>query len=74
MYDELRTDTGRRVMVRTKRWKLVYFMDDRVADKDGCLYDLEKDPGETHNLYNIPKHSDTIRSLERRAETWAQSV
>jgi arylsulfatase A-like enzyme len=73
MYEELRTGTGRRVMVRTKKWKLVYFMDERDVDKDGCLYDLENDPGETVNLYSLPEQRETIRYLEDLSETWAQT-
>jgi len=71
MYQELR-GTGRRVMVRTRRWKLVFFMDARVADKDGALYDLKNDPGETRNLYGRPDHATIVERLERVAVDWAQ--
>ena len=37
-------------MVRTKDWKLIYFMDERVDDKDGALYNLKDDLGEQHNV------------------------
>ena len=70
MYNELRQGTGRRVMVRTKEWKLIYFMDNRVKDKDGALYNLKKDPREQVNLYNKPEHSRVIRRLEALAEKW----
>ncbi len=70
MYQELRQGTGRRVMVRTKEWKLIYFMDHRVEDKDGALYDLKNDPGETMNLYHDPKHRDVIEELETMAKHW----
>ncbi|MHC4118592.1 MAG: sulfatase family protein [Planctomycetota bacterium] len=70
MYRELRRGTGRRVMVRTKQWKLIYFMDNRVADKDGALYNLKEDPHEQVNLYNKPGHRRVIRRLEGLAEKW----
>ena len=70
MYRELRQGTGRRVMVRTREWKLIYFMDSRVKDKDGALYNLKKDPHEKVNLYDRPDHARVIRRLETLAEKW----
>ena len=70
MYAELR-GTGRRVMVRTRRWKLVFFMDARVKDKDGALYDLRSDPGERVNLCDDPKYAPVIERLEKLASQWA---
>ncbi len=70
IYNELRQGTGRRVMVRTKEWKLVYFMDNRVADKDGSLYNLVEDPGERINLYNSLQYKDVITRLEGLAKRW----
>jgi len=70
MYDELRHHSGRRVMVRTKEWKMVWFMDERAADKDGALYDLRNDPEEKVNLYNRPQYAQTIDYLERLCYEW----
>jgi arylsulfatase A-like enzyme len=70
MYEELREGSGRRVMVRTKEWKLIYFMDERVADKDGALYNLKKDRDEKENLYNKGQYKDIIKQLEDLAEKW----
>ncbi len=70
MYEELREGSGRRVMVRTKEWKLIYFMDERVKDKDGALYNLKKDRDEKENLYNKPQYKDIIKQLEGMAEKW----
>jgi arylsulfatase A-like enzyme len=70
MYEELREESGRRVMVRTKEWKLIYFMDERVADKDGALYNLKKDKDEKENLYNKPQYKHIINELEGLAEKW----
>ncbi|MBA7699899.1 hypothetical protein ES703_108605 [subsurface metagenome] len=72
MYEELRKGSGRRVMVRTKEWKLMYFMDERVADKDGALYNLKKDGDEKENLYNKPQYKHIIKYLEELAEEWDQ--
>lgn len=74
MYDELREHSGRRVMVRTKEWKLVWFMDERVADKDGALYNLKNDPGERVNLYGRPEHADVVERLERLCREWDRAT
>jgi len=74
MYKELRKGSGRRVMVRTRQWKLEYFMDKRVADKDGSLYNLEKDSAEEHNLYGQPKYAGVIKELEGLAEEWDKTT
>ncbi len=70
MYQELRQGTGRRVMVRTKDWKLIFFMDDRVKVKDGALYDLINDPGEKVNRYRDPACRKVIERLEKLAQAW----
>ena len=70
MYEELRKGSGRRVMVRTKEWKLIYFMDERLTDKDGALYNLKKDRDEKENLYNKPQYKHIIKRLEGLAEKW----
>jgi len=74
MYDELRRGGGRRVMVRTRTWKLVYFMDERVAEKDGALYNLQKDPEETNNLYGQQQCHGVVRHLERLARRWDRNT
>jgi len=70
MYDELRSRSGRRVMVRTREWKLIYFMDERTPDKDGALYNLKKDPDEKANLYNEKEYAPVVKRLERLAQRW----
>lgn len=74
MYDELRQRSGRRVMVRTKEWKLIWFMDERVADRDGALYNLKDDPGERVNLYGRPEHADVVEYLERLGREWDRAT
>lgn len=70
MYDELRKDSGRRVMVRTRTWKLVEFRDPRVSNRDGALYNLKNDPGETVNLFSNADHQDVVAQLESRLDAW----
>ena len=69
MLEELRGG-GRRVMVRTSEWKLVEFMDSRLSDPDGALYNLADDPGERHNLHGMSKYSDIINRLRSLAHDW----
>ncbi len=71
MYEELRGG-GRRVMVRTRDWKLIFFMDNRIADKDGVLYHLKTDPDEKINLYHKPTSQPIIKELEHLAQLWTQ--
>jgi len=74
MYDELRVNSGRRIMVRTKEWKLIWFMDERVADKDGALYNLKNDPGEKVNLYGKREYADVTEYLERLCREWDRAT
>jgi arylsulfatase A-like enzyme len=74
MYDELRERSGRRVLVRTKEWKLDWFMDERVADKDGALYNLRNDPDEKVNLYGRPEYADVVEYLERLGYEWDRAT
>lgn len=70
MYQELRENSGRRIMVRTKKWKMIYFRDSRVSDPHGALYDMENDPGETHNLYPTSGSNETVARLEKLVDEW----
>lgn len=46
--------------VRTDRWKLIHFYN----DKDYCeLYDLENDPTEMHNIFGQPGYEEVTREL-----------
>lgn len=74
MYDELRRGSGRRVMVRTKQWKLIWFMDDRVADKDAALYNLKDDPDEKVNLYDRSEYAHVTAYLERLCRQWDRAT
>lgn len=74
MYDELRRRSGRRVMVRTKEWKMLWFMDERAEDKDGALYHLKADPDEKVNLYGKSEYAEVIEYLERLCYEWDRGV
>jgi len=74
MYEELRQRSGRRVMVRTKQWKMIWFMDERTEDKDGALYHLKEDPDETKNLYGKPEYRHVIDYLERLCHEWDRAT
>lgn len=53
-------------MIRTKRWKLNYFHDDRHQ-----LFDMENDPDEITNLFGNPEVSDVQQHLmERVLSDW----
>jgi len=73
MYDELRSG-GRRVMVRTEDWKLVEFMDARVQEREGALYNLRTDPGERWNLWSDPDYREVVEALRTRAAMWDPST
>ena len=72
IYPELRQGGGRRVMVRTQDWKLVYFMDERIQDEDAALYDLRVDPYEQKNLAQDPAYQSIVEELKGMARAWDQ--
>lgn len=72
MYEELRQGTGRRVMVRTAEWKLDFFLDERVRDPDGALYNLQNDPDEQNNVYLKPEFHHILDKLQNLALEWMQ--
>lgn len=74
VYTALRVQSGRRVMVRSKQWKLIYFRDERVSHEDGTLYDLIADPGEKTNLFADPEYVDVVESLQQSVDKWDSGV
>ncbi len=56
---------GRLKMVRTHRWKLVYY-----SRGEGELYDMENDPWELNNLYRSPDHQEIVLDLKERLLRW----
>ena len=69
-YPELRVNSGRRIMVRTKDWKMIYFRDSRVEDPDGALYDLKNEPNETRNLFEDEAYADVREELASMVDRW----
>ncbi len=53
-------------MVRSPNWKLVHFLDQPW----GQLFDLNSDPGETHNLWDNPAYSAAKRELLDVLREW----
>ena len=72
-------DNPGHVGIRTKRYKLIYFYG---ADYQGNnqtppaweLYDMEKDPFESNNLYDDPKHTDKVTELKGRLASLRQRI
>ena len=55
-----------RVMIRTRRWKLVYY----AGLAEGELYDMQSDPDELRNLYNSVGHQEVRAELQQRLLDW----
>ncbi len=49
--------------IRTNRYKLIHFYNDIDQWE---LYDLETDPNEMNNIYNLPDNKDLIDSLKEK--------
>lgn len=64
-----REDPATRTVVSPDGWKLC------LCDKDKCqLFDLNKDPFETANLYYTGRYDDVIDRLSTRIRQWQTSV
>ena len=48
--------------IRTERWKLIHY----YPFDEWELFDLERDPDETRNLYGDPAYADTTANLAVR--------
>ncbi|NWK57332.1 sulfatase-like hydrolase/transferase [Verrucomicrobiaceae bacterium N1E253] len=55
---------------RTKKWKIVT----SYSHNYGFLYDLEKDPGETKNLYENPEYKQVRERLTKEMESKMKAV
>jgi arylsulfatase A-like enzyme len=49
--------------VRTEQYKFIHFF---IAPEEFELYDLEKDPDETNNLYGKPGNEELTAKLKQR--------
>jgi arylsulfatase A-like enzyme len=56
---------GRSRAVRTKRWKLIHYIQNPQGHE---LFDLRDDPEERTNLYDDPKYGQQVRELSARLE------
>jgi arylsulfatase A-like enzyme len=52
-------------MIRTDKWKFCYY-----PEGYGELFDVINDPAEEHNLFDDPKHRETIIALKGRLLDW----
>ena len=59
----------RAIMVRTGRWKYVWWQDFRPM-----LFDLADDPSELHDLGGEPNHAGVRREMEDRIGAWLKSL
>jgi len=58
-----------RAVISPDGWKMC------LSDTDLCqLFDLNKDPGETRNLFYTGRHADVIRRLRAELHRWQESV
>jgi arylsulfatase A-like enzyme len=64
----LAPDEARGFMVRTARWKYVFF--ERFPPQ---LFDLEADPGEQNDLGQSPEHDDVRQAMKDRLLHWLLS-
>jgi arylsulfatase len=64
--DGILQETEFMTMIRSREWKLVHFLD----EDGGQLFDLMKDPGETHNLWNDPDAGPRKRELLDALREW----
>ncbi len=62
---EQRAIEGR--MVRSGSYKYVIF---NRGENPELLFDLDRDPGELHNLAGDPSHADVVREHRRMLEDW----
>jgi arylsulfatase A-like enzyme len=57
--------------VRTDRYKFIHYWE---APEEFELYDLEKDPGELHNLYGQPRYAELTQHLRTRLQELRQET
>jgi arylsulfatase A-like enzyme len=64
--DGILRETEFMTMVRSKGWKLVHFL----GEEAGQLFDLARDPGEVHNLWDDPAYVEKKRELLDVLREW----
>ncbi|MBI1765221.1 MAG: sulfatase [Acidobacteria bacterium] len=63
-YHPLHHNVAAHYGVRTQRYKLIFF--NKLNQWE--LYDLQKDPGEMHNLYSDPAYTKIVEELKRELQ------
>ncbi len=63
-------------MIRNERYKLTYYhnSDSSVENPGGTLFDMEKDPRELTNLYDLPEHAQTKSALLCKMVDWMSEM
>jgi arylsulfatase len=57
--------------LRWRQWRFVHYQPEMFGGEDvGELYDLERDPNETRNLYHDPAHRDTVAQCRQLLLEW----
>ena len=57
--------------LRWRNWRFVHYQREMFGGEDiGELYDLEKDPDETHNLYSDPENQAIVQECRRLLLEW----
>jgi arylsulfatase A-like enzyme len=64
--DHIQTAAELMVMRRDRNWKVVFYL----GESDGELYDLERDPNETKNLWNRSEHRELREGLIGELLRW----
>jgi arylsulfatase A-like enzyme len=61
-YENLEHKVAKHIGVRTNRYKLIYFYENREWE----LYDLRTDPNEMKNLYSDPAYKKVVESMKEK--------
>jgi arylsulfatase A-like enzyme len=64
--DALLQETEFIIMIRSRDWKLVYFID----DANGQLFNLNNDPSESRNLWDDPNYDEKKQELIKAILDW----
>jgi len=76
-YDMIYLDEAHMRMIRTDRWKLVLYLDEKAGPLKGKrheLFDLQNDPQELANLYGEPSAKTIQKRLESRLADWMRDA
>lgn len=61
-YENIEHKVAKHVGVRTSRYKLIYFYE----NKEWELYDLEKDKNELNNVFHSPSYSNIRKMMQQK--------